>query len=201
MAAGDVYQLSLDQTVGQANLTNVFMYKQVVDGSDPALARQKLAEAFEGDVMDKFAQGLNAAWSAFCIRISRKSPTTSPELVVVPTTNNVGAKINQVLPPNQVGVVSFYTEEYSRKGRGRKYISGMDAADEAANNCTNIGLIVLQAIGDAVLADLSAVGDSGVYESGLLDFDGVTWRKFERMEARSPLKKLRGRTTKVCSAG
>lgn len=195
----DVYQLACDQTVGRSTAVNVWHFQQIGDTSGGNMPEKKLAETFEESIQMQMAAFLSQEWSVFCLRVRRVFPDQGSEFIYVPTDNTVGLNTSSVLPPNQAAVLSLYTENYGKKGRGRKYIAGVPLDAESANHLTNAGLLGLQAIGMGAIADLPAPSDTSLWRAGLLEKPGDIWHPFVRYEARSPLRKLRGRTSTICS--
>lgn len=198
MAVDDIYQLSIDQVVHDVVCSNVWTAKQTVDGTGPLSDNERLIKlALEVLVVNMHNQ-MAPQWEAFCVRVQRIAPTLNSVTAEIPVADNVGVNGTMAMPANQVAVCTFYSDEFNRLGRGRKFWSGLSDDKEFANNLTNDGLIANQALGNPMTDELEHISSGAKWRFGNWDSIGLTFYHFQKIEARSVLRKLRGRTTRVC---
>lgn len=195
MAVGDLYRVSFNQQVHNVNVANVFHFEQTGVSSDDV---PQLIQAFLDTFVTLYQQYCAIEWRPLCVKAQRIKPTEgSARLGLIPLGND-GLALGECMPANQVGVISLYTALYGKKTRGRHFISGATEQWEVRNNHNNGGLVNLQMIADALVAQLVATVPDGTWQAAVYSQTDGTWQLVTAQESRSPFKKLRGRTARIC---
>ncbi|GAG73759.1 unnamed protein product, partial [marine sediment metagenome] len=110
----------------------------------------------------------------------------------------IGALTGDALPANGVGVISWYTETYTKSGRGRSYFSGCRMVDELENTWTNDQVALFDTFGSAIQNEIEDSVSGGKFRRALWGGDPATAKNVVKREVRAQVRKLRGRTTRSC---
>ena len=195
MAVGELYRLSFNYQVYNVNCVNVFHFEQTGASSDDVA---QLIQAFLDRYISLYQAYCAVEWVPLCVKASRIKPTEgSARLGIIPA-GNEGLAAGECMPANQVSVISQYSAVYTKRGRGRVYISGASENFEEKNNHNAAGFAALVPIGEQLNSELVGVVADGTWQTAIFSETGDTWEQQTRYEARSPFKKLRGRTARIC---
>lgn len=196
MAVDDVYQIAVDQTLHGILLTNLFHYKQLVGGSGDD--EQDLIDAFAEDVQPAWEAALSLDWSITCYRSRQVSGSGAfPETLEV-VTGAVGDLTGNAFPANAVAVISWYSQTYSKAGRGRSFFSGIRMDDEHENTWQAAQMTLLNLLGAALVGTITDSVSGGSFESVIWGGSPATSKKIVKREVRPQVRKLINRTNKSC---
>ena len=195
MAIDDTYKLELHQQVHNVNLVNIFHYKQVTSSTDDA---PQLIAAFLNTVLTTWRNMCGPEWKALCVIVSRLLPTEGSRRFGVLTPPVTGMASGECMPANSVVVGTWYTNEVSKTGRGRSYFSGFPEAAEGRNNLVNSNW-------EAFVNTLNVINSTQIGSPSDGSWKLVIWSPkdqvtydVEAFEGRTPIKKLRSRTPRIC---
>lgn len=192
MAVGDVYQLAHNQSLYGVQVVNVLHYQTEIEPTS-GTEEADIATEFLTGVIGPMFTNLSTAWTSDCMVVRKLGPGASTPYTQL--TGLPGTVAGEAMPPNAVGVLSFYTDDFTKSGRGRTYISGMLTSDEADNCWTDAAAARLDLIAQAIRDDLDAIGGgTGTYASGIWTGTPKTFKNTIIREVRSQVRKLRGRT-------
>lgn len=195
MAVGELYRVSFNQQVYNVNVANVFHFEQTGAASEDV---PQLIQAFLDTFVTLYQQYCAIEWVPLCVKAQRILPTEgSARLGLIPA-GNEGLAPGECMPANQVGVISLYTALYGKKTRGRHFISGCSEDHETRNNHNSGGFSALQGISAALIAQLVATAPDGTWQAAVFSPTDGTHQQVTAEETRSPFKKLRGRTARIC---
>lgn len=195
MAVNDLYRLSFNQQVYNVNVANVFHFEQTGASSDDV---PQLIQAFLDRYVTLYQQYCAIEWVPKCVKVNRIKPTEGSARIGLIPAGNEGLAPNECMPANQVGTISLYTAVYSKNTRGRHFFSGASEDHEDRNNHNNNGFGHLQSIGNQLVATLEGIVPDGQWKTAVYSDTLGTWQLVTAYEARSPFKKLRGRTARIC---
>lgn len=195
MAVDDIYQVTFHQRVHNVPIANVFHYKQTGASSADTFA---LGQAFgEKVAVAAFGANLGPEWEAVCLETRLFAPTQG-QIVYTSLAGVVGQQVGESMLANQVATLSWYTTTQNKNGRGRTFVSGIIEEQEGRNNLTFDGLSGLQDIGEKMIAQLVATAPDGTWQLQVWSQTNTAAYDVIAYEARSPLKKLRTRTPRIC---
>jgi len=165
MAAEDVYRVTLNWIINDQNVSNVIHVKQLdADaGEDP---EQKIADGI-GQIVD-------ANWKASMANTSQLSEIIvkciypTPRQARVFNANIVGTSGDDPLPSASHVVFSLYTDEHSKKGRGRIRLAGLTDTMVTNANVTDTAKTTIQTFLQALLQTWTATGSA-------IHFAGHIW--------------------------
>jgi len=197
MAIGSVYQVVFKQSVYGVRCVNVFHFQETASPSS-GTSEEDVASAFESQITTKYANALSQEWSGDCLQVFKLGQGGSPhhQLLALP-----GARTGhgQGLPANSVIKISFYTENYTRHGRGRCSISGLPQDDESDNAIENTSFGLFKLLAEAIRDDLFGGSGGGQYKSVIMAGpppEAPT--EIVQVVVRPQVYKLRSRTSKMC---
>lgn len=195
MAVGDFYRVSWNQTCHGINCVNTFVYKQT-GGSGSVAEEQDLAEGFRDDV----AANIVGTWGSDqyvseCIVVRKIAPGAASIYHLVHGVEGSFTGVES-LPAKSVAVISRYTTQLGRKGRGRTYLSGGLQSWEKDNCWSTAGFSVLINIANWFFADVTSGSGGGVFEPGMLVGTPGSFEEILKHEVRSQIRNLRSRTQK-----
>lgn len=195
MAVGDLYQVAFHQTVHNVNCVNVFHFKQTGASSDDV---PQLIQAFLDNVIDVARLAFAVEWVPLCVDVNRILPTEGSHRFGLIPSGNEGQDAGECMPANQVAAVTWYTSAPTKKGRGRTWFSGFAEEREGRNNLTQPGLVLLQDLASVLRTELVGTVPDGTWQLHVYSTTDETSLEVEAFEARSPFKKLRSRTPRIC---
>lgn len=124
MATDSIYRAVLLQEQDGISLVNVLHFKQLSDEVTDEIPEEALATVLSGALFG----GLKAASSESKVYqgmiISQVDPGPFPGITFVEP-SGAGSLPLIALPPDQCPVITLYSEELSKHGRGRQYHSGI----------------------------------------------------------------------------
>lgn len=195
MAVGELYRLSFNYQVYNVNCANVFHFEQTGSSSDDV---PQLIQAFLDRYIALYKDYCSPEWVPLCVKANRIKPTEGSARVGIIPAGNQGTAAGECMPANQVGAISLYSAFYSKSTRGRHWFSGASESFEERNNHSLAGFQALQAIGNQLIVPLVGITPDGTWKTCIYSSTGGTWVDVTVYEARSPFKKLRGRTARIC---
>lgn len=195
--ADEILKLVFKQSLYGIRVINVFHYQVTTPPSGGSGIENGLNQAFADHVVPSYQAALSSSWLANCLETSLIGPGGNTPRIKVFAENTDGDRAATALPPNSVCSWSEYTQILNKTGRGRHFISGLLLADEDDNalNDTAFGLFTTLAT-----ASSTAITDNegGVYGRILYSGAPPAAHPLFKIIAHSSVKKLRGRTQKVC---
>lgn len=199
MPIGSTYSLAVDQQLHINAISNIFNYRQTGGASDDD--EQALMNAFFADVMTTWQDLVTDQWSAVCMRAREVSADgTRPEVLQLLTGISGSITNEEALPTNVVACISFYSETYDRTGRGRNYFSGSPVSAENENTWDNPHLVKLDALGTALINNITDGATSTTFERVIWGGEPVaTAKPVIKHEGNPEVRKLRRRTRTLCT--
>ena len=196
MPIGEVYQLAVDQSLHGVLVTNIFYYNMLVDGAGPD--EEQLFDAFKEDAIPTWRDACTSQWSVTCLRARRVSGVgTFPESLEV-ITGSAGTILEEALPANCVAVCSWYSQTYTKTGRGRSYFSGGPLSGEDTNTWQAAQMTLWNAIAAILQGTITDSVSAGSFERTLWSGTPPAKRDVVKREMRPQVRKLRSRTTRAC---
>jgi hypothetical protein len=123
MAVNDVFELVLVTAIANQRAVNVFHFKEVDECSDD-LPSEAITAMFEEDFVPVIFLALSIEAVGQCVYGRRIDPTPNiPFLRVLDAV--VGDVASDAIPSNAAAVMTQYSVEFGRSGRGRTYLSGI----------------------------------------------------------------------------
>jgi len=123
MAADDIYQVTLVSTVSDQRVVNQWHFKEV-DACTDEIPAHSVAAMFEEVFIPPLFLALSIEAVGQCIYCRRLDPAPHiPYLLVLEAV--IGDISGDAVPSNAAAVMSIYSVEFGRSGRGRSYISGI----------------------------------------------------------------------------
>ncbi|GAG55478.1 unnamed protein product [marine sediment metagenome] len=197
MSVGDVYQLAVDQVLHGVLLTNVFHFEQTIDGSGDDEA--DLFAAFEEDGLPNWKLAVSAQLMFTCLRARQVSGVGAfPESLLV-LTGDVGALLEEALPANCVAVISWYSQTYSKSGRGRSFISGAPVPSEDENTWEEAQYDLFNTMANSLGTPFIDSVSGASFALAIWGGTPGAAKDVAKFETRPQVRKLRGRTTRACS--
>lgn len=190
MAAGDIYELSLDMTFDNQAIMNRYHFVQIgSDGTgDPRIS---VTETWELSFRAAFLNLISDEVAIVQQRCRRVLPDQTQQLV---TNDAVAGNVTgDVLPTNCVSILRLYATASGRKGVGFMKIPGVATAfvNEGRINSSYEGIAEL--FGDPFEVDHTHGGTGYVFRSCILGTDDVA-RQVQTARCTSRIKQLRSRT-------
>lgn len=195
MAVGELYRLAFNQQVHNVNIANVFHYEQTGASSDDV---PKLIQAFLDKMIPVWQLYMAPEWVPLCVKANRIKPTEGSARMGLIPSGNEGLAAGECMAANQCATISTYSAVYGKRTRGRHFISGASETFEVRNNHTQPAMTLLQAIGNLLVGELVGTVPDGTWQLAVYSQTAETWEKVTAYEARSPFKKHRGRTARIC---
>jgi hypothetical protein len=196
MGVGDIYSLAIDQDVHGVACVNVFHFEQTGPGA--ADDENELIDAFESDCFPAWQAATSTQWSAACARARQVSGSGAfPEVLqIIPGV--AGALIGEALPANAVAVISWYSQTYTKAGRGRSFFSGIRLADEDENTWIVAQQALLATLAGAITNTITDAGSGATFKQVIWGGTPATEKTVVKYEVRPQVRKLRSRTTRSC---
>jgi hypothetical protein len=120
-----------------------------------------LADMWEAEVMTEWLNCVVEDYLMDCLYIRRIHPTPSLAYLRPYTAENAGNIDGDGIPGNASAIISFKTDVWTKSGRGRVYICGIDEADQSAGILDADILAKLNTLADVFKADSLAVPGGG----------------------------------------
>lgn len=196
MGVGDIYQLAVDQALHGVLLTNVLHVEQLIGGSGDD--EDDLFAAFKEDSLPTWKLAVSAQLSFTCLRARQVSGVGSFAEALEVLAAQQGILLGEALPANNVAVVSWYSETYSKSGRGRSYLSGCRIEDEDENTWVEAQFILLETMSLLLGGTWTDSVSGASFARTIWGGSPATAKDIVKREVRPQVRKLRGRTTKAC---
>lgn len=195
MAAGDIYELTFHQRVHNVPCVNVFWYEET-DASTDGIAQ--LIQAFLDKAIVEIRSQLAVEWVPVCVEVRRVLPEPSaPRYGIIPP-GSEGTDSGECFPANMVIVITDYTAETSKKGRGRIFQSGVSEDQEGKNNLSAERVLGFQSYMNAITQGLTGNVPDGIWERRHSSPSLATFLPIEAVRIRTPFKKLSSRMPRIC---
>lgn len=194
MALNDVYQVSVNQTLYGVVVVNTFTFRELEAG--PA-GIADILQLFDTQILADWAAAVGTNLLIGCLAgRNLTNPAEAPDERLT-LTASAGTRVGEELSANTVAVLSLYTGLPTKKGRGRKFISGLLEVDEE-DNCWDVtSMNLLTALIGKFTDDLGApAGPNGHYVSVIAGGDPLTDNEIVTGRVNSQVRKHRSRTTK-----
>lgn len=194
MPAGDIWQLSCDQTLDGVALTNVHYFRQIDADTVPVMGAE-LALAYFTTIQPVQLNCQNPNLLVVQYRARRVAPVPSQPVVFLSGVN--GTRAGACLAPNIPALLSFFSlpggAPIPRTRVAKTFLSALNE-DDFIDGVWNAALrILIEAFADALLGVLiSPAGTS--FEKIVWDTAAGVARKTVLREVRSSTRKLRSRT-------
>jgi hypothetical protein len=162
MALNDVWRMEIFQNIGSEITMNVLHAREITPETltfPPAQSLVSMAQA----LYEALALQLSEDWSVVQIAARRLSASPSIPVTLVLSGGNVinGAVAGQVIPSASAVLISLYSLNAARTGRGRIYLPGLSEAGQNEGQLTAAQHAALQTI-----AETELVGVKGPFLAG-----------------------------------
>jgi len=196
MAVGDVYQLGVNQSLYGIHIANVYNFEQLVDVTPGTRPEDSLMQAFLEQVTPHQANMSVVGWNMNCFTARRVRPTGGPQFVL--PASDVGVTIGQGNPASTCCLATLYSSTVGRRGRGRKFISGIAITSNDKGRLDNLAIIDFTTFMDAVIATIKWTGDNATFIIRILSTLDALIRNVQKYHARVALTKQSSRLGHVC---
>jgi len=164
MAVNDIYRVEVFQNVGSELTMNVMHFREVVAETMLPIPALNLVE-ISGLIYSDIAQNLSEDWRVTQINARRVSsgPGVPASQVFGGTESIVGEITSQIVPSQAAILISLYTSNQGRSGRGRIYLPGCPESGQNEGQLTETYWIGLNASLALLTQQLSGTGGDGEY--------------------------------------
>lgn len=190
MPAGDIWQLSVDQTLFGVSLTNVHHFRQVDADTDPNMGTQ-LISAYAGAVEPSQVACQNPSLTIVQYRAIRIAPLPTQGVTVA--AGIIGLRAGTSLAANVAALVTTKTNPIPKTRTGKVFLAGMNEADFIDGVWDSILRGLLEVFANALLAILIAPAGTS-FEKVLWDSAASTAEKVLLREVKQAARKMRSRT-------
>jgi hypothetical protein len=169
MAVNDVYRAEIYQNVGSELTMNVLHVRETVSETINPVTAAVIVEMVVA-LYDKIAENLSEDWRVIQISVRRVTGGIPATLVLGGAEAIVGAITGEIVPSQAAVLVSLYSTNPDRTGRGRQYLPGLSEADQNEGQLT-------EARYSAMVTDLDAayIGEKGPFLAGDGKFRFTIW--------------------------
>ena len=123
MALNDVYQLNVNQKVHGVNVVNTYHFQQTIAEAGGEVPEDSLMAAWNL-IMSPLQQAMSVlAWNQTCLTARKVRPIGGVQFLN--TAGFVGSVAGEGFAANTCCVGRLYSNTASRRGRGRKFLSGL----------------------------------------------------------------------------
>jgi len=197
MAAGDVYQLNINTTVGGVPCANVYNFEQTQDEAVGEIPETELLQAWDDSTLNlKFRTFLSTSVTIDCATCRRIRPTGGPQYVR--TLGDAGLIASPPLPAATVAVGTLYGVGGTRRGRGRKFISGLSEVSVDSGRVDSFSQNSMQTFLDRLLAIVKKTGSTAEFVFRIISGLDAVLRQLGATEARVRTVRLNGRQNALC---
>lgn len=190
MPAGDIMELTVDQTYAGQNIANVHHFLQI--GPDGTGTWQNaLKDIWTAFFEDKFLDMVIDTLEVIQIRLRRLLPTQTQSSIIA---RGVPGNITgDGLPPHAATLVRQYGEGADRKGTGGSKIAGVPEAAIEEGRISAAQAALMVAWGDVAESDQTDATSGFVFRSGVFRPSDGTIRKIVKSFATPRLVTVRSR--------
>jgi len=167
MAVGDIYRSEIFQNVGSELTMNVIHVRETVaEVSDPNLTAAMVTEMMVA-LYVALGDELSEDWRVIQISSRRVSPGSSiPDTTVFGGAEAiVGSIESEIIPSASAVLISLYTSNFTRSGRGRIYLPGLPESSQNEGQMVEARWTAMQTI-----ANDSLEGEKGPFLGGEAKF-------------------------------
>lgn len=194
MAQDDVFQVSVLQVCNGIKIVNVFHAKQTDDNTDPPRTEITLAKAFIDVVLAKWILLTSVHWKAQWIAVKQIAPTIGATFSYPCGEDGYGTVDELAIPTNSVAVVDLYSDELTRKGRGKTHLSGLTRDEANDGSITSACLALIRAFDETLGDDITPTGGGHTYRPGIWSTTHLEFYPITGAVVRANLRTLRSRT-------
>lgn len=148
MAVGDIFRVQVNMEAGSVPTMNVLHVREQVSSTPPALPTDAVVE-MAAQAYTALAAQLSEDWRVISIRAHIVTPFTPipPSVTVFGGAEAIeGAITGDMVPSNAPAVISLYTTQIGRSGRGRIFLPGIPELHQADGQMTEAAFTALAAI-------------------------------------------------------
>lgn len=179
MAAGDIFELSVDQTYTGQNGVNVHHFTQVgADGTGDA--RTALFNVWNDNYRAALIAIIIADVNIVQVRIRRINPTQTQSLITA--VGETGTRTNPGLPPHCAVLVRQRGFSTGRKGTGGTKIWGVSANQVANGRIDTLEADLYTAWGDLSESDITDGGTGYKFRAGVFSASDSSFRVIEKSQ-------------------
>ncbi len=188
MPAGDIYQLSVDQTLQGVAMTNVHYFKQ--ESADNGDMGQACIDAYQADVQVAQLACQSSALTLDQYRAVRVHP--GPSQPVVETIGAAGTRAGDACAASQPALLSFYDIATGVVRSARTFLSGIVETDISVGLIEGALRTLLETFGALLEANISSPGGDD-FRKQIWSVATSTARDVIKCRIRQQLRKLRSR--------
>lgn len=164
MPANDVFEMSVDQTLENQNLTNLYHFIQTSsDGSGDARAAVNALWTLIWKTL--YLATVTAAVDMIQTRVRRIQPTQTQTLITANA--GAGAIVGEALPPQSCAILRQYATPLARRGTGHVKISGIDVAASESGRIDVAQETLINAFAAPMTSDQTEVASGYVFRMGV----------------------------------
>ena len=190
MPSGDVYSMSVDQTLASQALSNVLHFVQV--GSDgTGDARAALYSVFDTSFLDALLGCLVSDVDIVQTRIRRIHPTTTQAKITA--VGAPGLLVGNPMPVGSCSIIRFSSESSGRKGTGFSKITGARTIDVRDGRVDVVYAVLLQAYADLFPIDYTDAGTGYVFRACVWSSIDLVARKIDIGNALTRVRTIHSR--------
>lgn len=194
MADGDIYELTVDQTYGGQDISNVHHFVQIgTDGTGGA--RQALADIWENEFKVAFLALVVDVLNVVQLRVRKLFPTQTQQYIQA--IGETGTYVQTGLPPQQCAILRQHGTRSGSKGTGHMKISGVPITEVESGRVTAAYATQMNTLG-TVYANAQTDAPSGfVFHSCVLGVSDDVAREIQKAGGTSRIKTVYSRTIGV----
>jgi hypothetical protein len=193
---GDKYTLTTLGSLYGVACVNVFSYEETSATTDP-FPTLALADSFIEDVLPSWMACCSSDFSIDCVEARVLGSGQAISQIRALSSGNVGLRDPDALPASRVVCVSLYSEVYTKRGRGRHYISGIQKEDEGDNAISN-ELFDLFIDFAQKLIDPINESNGGQWKPVIRSVAANAFYELVSRAVSPQVRQLRGRTPRLC---
>ena len=189
MAVGDLYEASLLYSLKGEKCVNVLRFQQTTNPSTVS-DELDLGNAVKADLWPAIKTASSEDLVLQMIRVRRYAPTAGGSIMV--TVDEAGGVSEDSLPSNNCVVITMYSDNSTKHGRGRIHLPGIPDTHNADGLLKQATAVLYEAIATAMEATFNGP-DGGQWSYGIGDSDGSSFHAATMHQVRSWLHTLRTR--------
>lgn len=198
MAAGDVYRIVVHSVLYGSSCVNVFHVRTT---NDTTVGRPEddVLERVEAQWIPPWMDVVAEDFMVDCIEAHRIHPQPGLVSSVLLDAGNTGQVIDDALPPNKCYCISWYSETYTKRGRGRSFFSGVPETWEDDNAIISDHAAILTTFAETIEDGLSGGAGGGQFELTIWSADVFTAHPVVDSNPSPQVRSIRKRTARRCA--
>jgi hypothetical protein len=169
MAVNDVYRIEVFQNVGSELTMNVLHARETVSETVLSAPSRAVVE-MAAELYQALAANLSEDWRVIQISARRVTGGIPATVVFGGAEAIVGEVVGEIVPSQAAVLISLYSNNSERTGRGRQFLPGLSEADQNEGQLTEARFVALQ-----VDATAQYVGEKGPFLAGDGKFKFTIW--------------------------